>query len=106
MKSITVTELNHKLKAGEDIDLLDVREHIERRICHIEDSIFIPMNEVPKNIDKLSKDKMTVVFCHQGIRSYFTVDLLEKDYEFDNVYNLVGGIHAWGLQIDRKMKRY
>jgi adenylyltransferase/sulfurtransferase len=106
MKSITVTELDQKLKAGEDIELLDVREHIERRICSIKNSIFIPMNEIPKNTDKLSKDKMTVVFCHQGIRSYFTVDLLEKEYEFDNIYNLVGGINAWALQIDRKMKRY
>jgi adenylyltransferase/sulfurtransferase len=106
MKSITVTELDQKLKNGEDIDLLDVREHIERRICHIKHSIFIPMNEVADNADKLSRDKMTVIYCHHGIRSYFVLDMLQKKFGFDNLYNLTGGIHAWALQVDRKMRRY
>lgn len=106
MKSITVTELEQKLKAGEDIDLLDVREHMERRICHIKDSIFIPMNEVPDNTSKLSRDKITVVYCHHGIRSYFVLDTLVNKFGFENVYNLTGGIHAWALQVDRSMRRY
>jgi len=106
MKSITVTELSQKLNDGEDIDLLDVREHVERRICHIEDSIFIPMNEVPDNADKLSRDKMTVIYCHHGIRSYFVLDMLQKKFGFDNLYNLTGGIHAWALQVDRSMRKY
>ena len=106
MKSITVTELNQKLNDGEEIDLLDVREHVERRICHIKGSIFIPMNEVPENTDKLSKEKMTVIYCHQGIRSYFVQDMLENKFAFQNIYNLTGGIHAWALQIDRGMRKY
>jgi adenylyltransferase/sulfurtransferase len=106
MKSITVTELNQKIEDGEDIELLDVREHIERRICNIKGSIFIPMNEIPENTDKIPRDKMTVVYCHQGLRSYFVIDLLENKFGFDNVYDLIGGIHAWALQVDLKMKRY
>jgi adenylyltransferase/sulfurtransferase len=106
MKSITVTELEQKLNDGEEIELLDVREHVERRICHIRDSIFIPMNEVPTNTDKLSRDKMTVIYCHHGIRSYFVQNTLENKFGFTNLYNLSGGIHAWALQVDRKMRRY
>jgi len=106
MNSITVTELDQKLKDGEDIDLLDVREHVERRICHIKDSIFIPMNEIPENSEKLSRKKMTVVYCHHGIRSYFVIDTLINKFGFNNMYNLTGGIHALALQVDQKMRRY
>ncbi len=106
MKSITVTELEQKINDGGDIDLLDVREHVERRICHIRDSKFIPMNDVPETTDKISREKMTVIYCHHGIRSYFVQDTLESKFGFTNLYNLTGGIHAWALQVDRGMRKY
>jgi adenylyltransferase/sulfurtransferase len=106
MKSITATELYRKLKSGEDILLLDVRDHPEVEICCMENALHIPSDEIPNNVEKIPGDMMTVVFCHEGMRSFMVADYLEHHFGFTEIYNLVGGIDAWAQQIDGKMTRY
>ncbi len=106
MKSITATELYRRLKAGEDIVLIDVRDHAERDICCLDNALHIPSDEIPDNVPKLAKNQMIVVFCHEGMRSFLVADYLEHHFGFTNVFNLVGGIDAWALQIDTQMLRY
>jgi len=43
--------------------------------------------------------------CHHGIRSQAAAEYcVEKG--FRNVYNVVGGIDAWSLTVDRSVPRY
>ncbi len=106
MKSITVFDLNLKLKSGHKIHLLDIREKYEREICFIPNSNFIPMELAANDPSEIQPEIETVVYCHHGIRSYLLIKHLEENFGFKNLVNLDGGINQWALQVDPSMPRY
>ena len=105
IKEVTVEDLKKMKDAGEDFQLIDVREEYEIEICSIEGEC-IPLNEIPHSIGKISRDKKVVIHCRSGGRSSNTVKWLERNHQFDNVYNLKGGISAWADHIDPTMTKY
>ncbi|MGE0589740.1 MAG: molybdopterin-synthase adenylyltransferase MoeB [Cyclobacteriaceae bacterium] len=105
MKEITVEELKKLKDEGKDFQLIDVREMYEIEICHI-DGEHIPLGEIPHNVDRISKDRQVIIHCRSGSRSGNTVKWLEKNHQFENLYNLKGGILAWADQIDPSMSKY
>jgi len=106
MKTLSVEELQEKLEAQEDLFLLDVRNPNEYEICHLDNSVLIPMNHIPNNIKHIPRDKPVVVYCHHGMRSASVIQFLEQNHQFDNLYNLTGGINAWAYEIDPQMDTY
>jgi adenylyltransferase/sulfurtransferase len=106
VKSISVSELNLRLKSGDEIQLLDIREPYERKICAIPNSEFIPMDLVAKNPSSVKNDGDIVVYCHHGIRSFLLIKHLEEKHGYGNLINLDGGINEWALKIDQSMPRY
>lgn len=105
MKEITVQELRDLKESGEDFQLIDVREPHEYDICNLNGEL-IPVSQVPNNIDKISKDKKVVIHCRSGKRSGDTINWLEKNHGFQNLYNLKGGILAWASEVDSDMQMY
>jgi adenylyltransferase/sulfurtransferase len=105
MKEITVQDLKAKMNAGEDFQLIDVREPHEAEIAEIGGEL-IPMGEVLSNVDKISRDKMVVIHCRSGARSGTIVNALEAQHGFTNLYNLKGGILAWAREIDPTIPQY
>ncbi len=106
MKQITAPELHAQLQAADPKPLLlDVREPREYEYCHIEDSLHIPMNDVPARIGELDPARETVVICHHGMRSASVANYLIRQ-DFQNVINLSGGIDAWASQVEPDMPRY
>ena len=101
---ISVEELKKKLDAREDVFVLDVREPHEYQICNINGHL-IPLNDLPKRVGELDRDKETVVHCRSGVRSARAVGFL-RQAGFQNVTNLAGGILAWADRIDTKMPKY
>lgn len=87
------------------IVLLDVRELDERETARIEPSMHIPMNEVPRRVGEIPKDREVVVYCHSGTRSMMVAGYLEGQ-GFAGVRNLTGGIDAWSRTIDPSVPRY
>ena len=104
-KSISAKELNELLNSANKIQILDVREHFELDICHIEGALNIPMNLIVESIDKISKEITTVVMCHHGVRSMNVIHYLES-IGYKNLINLEGGIHAWAVDVDKSMSTY
>lgn len=105
MKSITVTELKALKDQGADFQLIDVREGYENDICEIGGEL-IPVGEIPAHVDRISRDKQVVVHCRSGARSANVINFLESNYNFENLYNLTGGILAWADEIDPNMEKY
>lgn len=105
MKTITVSELKKMIDNNDDFQLIDVREPHENDICTL-NALLIPLNEIPSNIDKISKDKMVVIHCRSGVRSANAISFLEENSRFSNLYNLTGGILAWANEIDSSMDTY
>ncbi len=105
MKEITVKELADLKSSGADFQLIDVREQHEADIAEIGGEL-IPMNTVPQNVDKFSKDKQVVVHCRSGARSGNVIQWLEANHSYDNLYNLKGGILAYADEIDNSLQKY
>ena len=99
MKEVTVQELKQMIDSGEDFQLIDVREPYEYEAANL-DGELIPLQQIPDSSDKISKDKKVIVHCRSGARSAQAIQFLEDRHNLDNLYNLKGGIMAWGTQID------
>lgn len=85
--------------------LLDVREGWEFEICAIDNSILIPMGQIPTKLNQLDPQQEIVVICHHGIRSARVCQYLEQQ-GFDQMINLTGGVDAWARDIDYEMEVY
>lgn len=102
---IDVHALQHWQESGRDFLLLDVREPHERGISVLGPDLHIRMREVPDRLDELPRDKPIVVYCRTGGRSGQICEyLLAAD--FDEVYNLEGGINRWAEELDPTMEIY
>lgn len=105
MKEITVQDLKRMRDNNEAHQLIDVREQHEADIAAIGGEL-IPMGTILEHVDKLSKDKPVIVHCRSGARSASVIQALETQHGFTNLYNLKGGILAWGREIDPSVPQY
>lgn len=105
MNIITVTQLADWLAQDDKPLLLDVREPDEFAFAHIAGSTSMPMGDVPQRYQELDDERDIVCICHHGIRSAQVVNYLQHQ-DFEQVYNLQGGVDAWATQVDIDMPRY
>jgi adenylyltransferase/sulfurtransferase len=102
---IAPEELQHRLDAGEPVQLLDVREEWEHQIARLEDATLIPLGQLPERVGELDPNAPMVVYCHHGVRSYQAVVWLRQQ-GFARAQNLAGGIDRWSQVIDPMVVRY
>jgi rhodanese-related sulfurtransferase len=103
---ITAEETQAKLKAGETMTLLDVREPWEYEAAHIEGSKHIPMGDIPARANtELDPDEHIVVVCHHGVRS-MNVTAWLRQQGFEMAQSMRGGIDQWSRAIDPKVPVY
>lgn len=105
MKTITAEELREKLLSNSPVQIIDLREAYEREICSL-NSEHIPLGDLLNQLHKLRKDIPVVLHCKGGDRAKAAVAALYQKHDFDNVYNLEGGIMAWAERIDPLMEKY
>ena len=102
---ITVMQAKELREKNPSIQFLDVREPEEVAIGHIKNSLHIPLNLIPHNLEKIPKEEILIVYCHHGMRSLKAVEYLKaKGYE--NVVNLASGIHEWSIKVDPSIPTY
>ena len=87
-------ELKNLLDEGK-VKLLDVRKKEDYDIAHIPSAISIPKDELADNVDKLSKEEVTVVYsynqqCHLSAKAC----LILADYGYPTML-LEGGFKTW-----------
>lgn len=105
VQSLSVQQLQGWLQNDTRFMLLDVREDDEWEICHIPQSVHIPMGRVLQQVAALPADAPIAVLCHHGMRSRAVAQRL-TELGFNRVYNVEGGIHAWASVIDDQMQTY
>lgn len=86
--------LKSKLKAQENIVVLDVRESAEYGFSHISDAISIPLGELEERINELNKQDEIYVVCRTGNRSDLVAQTLVEN-GFIHVTNVVPGMSQW-----------
>ena len=97
--------LKRRLDAGEELVLLDVREPGELAIGRLDGVRHIPLGELASRHGELDPEQPVVCICHHGLRSAGAAAFLLAN-DFDTVYNLVGGMERWALDVDPDMNRY
>ena len=98
-------QLKQRLDEREPLVLLDVRQDWETRLCKLDNSLHIPIEEIELRTDELNRDSEIVVYCHQGVRSAAVADYL-RSLGFAKARNLAGGLDAWARTVDPSMRRY
>ena len=103
---ISPEELHRRLEAGDDLQLIDVREPEEYDYCHLPVSLLLPLDEVPHRAAEIRSEGPVVLICHHGIRSAHATAYLRQRLGRSNVLNLRGGVAAWAERVDTDFPRY
>ncbi len=96
MKTITTGALKERMDAGQQLNLLDVREPQEHEEFNI-GGLLLPLGKVQTmQTDAIEdwKDQEVIVYCRSGNRSGQACLILEQ-MGFTGVTNLVGGMLDW-----------
>ena len=94
-REIGTLETTRLMNTGNAL-VLDIRDTVEFSGGRIPKSKNIPLAEIDKRLDEISrfKDKPVIVTCRTNNRSGSAARLLKK-HGFADVYQLAGGFGAW-----------
>ncbi|CAN5369063.1 rhodanese-like domain-containing protein [soil metagenome] len=104
-QSISPKKCSEKLKKGETLRFIDVRELQEFEIARVEEAELLPLSRFNEWIETLKPAEEIVVMCHHGIRSANVCMFLVRN-GFEKVFNLEGGIDLWSTEVDAQIPRY
>jgi adenylyltransferase/sulfurtransferase len=106
IEEISATDLKRRIDAGDDIQLIDVRQPEEWAFAKIEGAKLIPLGELLPRMGEIDDKRETVLHCKAGMRSARGVELLKQAGFTGELKNLKGGITAWSNEVDPKVPKY
>ena len=96
MKNISVEELKARMDAGEQLNIIDVREPSEYAEFNIGAKL-LPLGQIMSlQLDSIEdlKNEEVILHCKAGMRS-MQAGLMLEQVGFTNVVNVTGGTVAW-----------
>lgn len=97
VQEIDSDALKSRLEQPEALFLVDIRTPEEVAQGMLPHARHLPMHALPLRQSELPRDKLLVIYCRSGARSYHACQFL-MNQGFDNVMNLRGGIIDWVRQ--------
>lgn len=98
----------HEIKrAGEKLQLLDVRAPDEWQSGHIPNARHIFLGELRQHLGTLDKTKPTAVYCDSGYRASIATSILKQE-GFGCVCNVPGSWQAWknaGFPVEKEIEQ-
>ena len=107
MLEIEPQQLADKLRRGEPVFLLDVRNGWEHQLARLPDQAVIPLHELPARLDEVqpAAGAEIICYCHHGVRSLSAAAFL-RQAGFEKAVSLAAGIDRWSRLIDPSVPRY
>lgn len=102
---ISPRELAERMRRGDDIQLIDVREEWEWQIANLPGARLIPLGKIEDAVWSLDPTRDTVLYCKVGVRSLHAAEML-AEAGFTRLGNLSGGIIRWSQEVDPTLPRY
>ena len=96
IQEMDIQQVKQMLDAGEDFQLIDVREESEWARGHLPHAMHLGKGIIERDIEKAVPDcnKKCVLYCGGGFRSALVADNLQK-MGYNNVWSMDGGVRAW-----------
>jgi glyoxylase-like metal-dependent hydrolase (beta-lactamase superfamily II)/rhodanese-related sulfurtransferase len=94
VEQIPVEKVRELTETEKSLQFIDVRRPAEHAAGHAVKTLNIPLDVLPKEIDRLDPDVPTYVICQSGYRSSLGTSILENA-GFKKIYNVTGGTQAW-----------
>ncbi|MFC3769542.1 sulfurtransferase TusA family protein [Paenibacillus sp. GCM10012303] len=98
--TISNEELGNKLTAGEQVNIVDVREPAEYAFGRIPGAKSIPLGELEQRLHELDPAKEYVFVCRTGNRSDLACQTL-ADKGFKKVKNAIQGMTEWSGAVEQ-----
>ncbi len=98
MRTITASELLHRLDRDEVTYLLDVRTPEEFEAWHVPGAVNLPLAELPHHLNRIPRTAQVFTMCAAGARSASAALLLEQ--RFYDATSIEGGMAAWANVYD------
>ncbi len=106
VSQITAQELKQRLDAGDDIQIIDVRQPHELNIGKLPGTRAIPFGQLVRRMEELDASRDAVIVCRVGVLSAAAVKALREAGYTGNVFNLKDGINAWAREVDSGIPQY
>jgi molybdopterin/thiamine biosynthesis adenylyltransferase/rhodanese-related sulfurtransferase/molybdopterin converting factor small subunit len=106
MEEITAADLKRRIEAGDDLQIIDVREPQEYQIARILGARLIPLAQVVERAGEIDESRETVVHCKGGVRSARAIEALRRAGFRGRLVNLRGGITSWSEEVDPSVPKY
>lgn len=99
---LTTEELRGKIAAGENVNLVDIREPDEWQDGHIKEARSIPLSELLERVHELYRDgqddQEVVLICRSGGRTSRACEYLTVHGY--SVVNVLGGMLSWQGEVE------
>lgn len=99
-------DLKARFDAGDDIQVIDMREPHELVMGKLPNTKAIPFGQVIRRKDELNPDIDTVFVCKIGVRSVLAIRALKEAGYTGKLFNLRDGINGWANDIDPSIIQY
>lgn len=121
--NVSCKDFESMRKSGASLILLDVRVERQYELCHLQESINIPLHELRKQVKRIESlsegEKPVYVICRRGIasaeatrmlleviESYDDPDSARKSSRIHSVFNISGGYASYQVEVDPSFPRY
>lgn len=93
-------DVKERLKSGEKLTLIDVRESEEVAAGRIPGSKHISLSELQSRWQEIDPNEEAIIVCRSGNRSGMACEFL-MGRGYDKVKNLMGGMNGWQGDVER-----
>ncbi len=96
IREVSVTAVREKLKKGQSLHFVDIREDHEWSRGHAEGAVHLGKGIIERDIEALvpDPDAEIVLYCGGGYRSALSADALQR-MGYRNVFSMAGGYKEW-----------
>jgi rhodanese-related sulfurtransferase len=102
---ISANEVNERVRRGDKLLLVDVREQWEYDLSKIPGAKLIPLGTLPANLNTLLDADEVICYCHHGMRSLDAAVWLRQQ-GVESAKSMAGGIERWSVEVDPQVPRY
>lgn len=102
VKGVQPAQFKEMVETRDDILVIDLRPEEEVKKANL-GGIHIPLGEIDKKATDIPRDKLVLMYCKDGQRSYMAIMFLQQEHQFENLVHLQGGITHYAQSLDPSM---